>query len=110
MSNFFDYFQIASIAIFLFILVGRASYLRLSRNINPVAIGGGKKGLLLAVELIAFAGLVVWMVEISLYAFHSSFRIFPSPLEAQLINSLPVKLTGVMLVTLGLIIFIVPAR
>ena len=106
MNSFFDYFQIASIAICLLILVGRASYLRFGRNINPIAIGGGKKGFLLAVELMAFAGLVVWIVEVLLYAFHFSFRIFPSPLDKQLVSSLPAKLAGVTLVTLGLIIFL----
>ncbi|MBC8031398.1 MAG: isoprenylcysteine carboxylmethyltransferase family protein [Pyrinomonadaceae bacterium] len=106
MQDFFDYFQIASVIIFLLILVGRATYLRLRRNINPIAIGGGKKGLVLAVELISFSGLVVWMVEIFLYAFHCDSRIFPSPLDTQLINSSPAKLIGVALVTFGLIIFV----
>ena len=79
MSRFFDYFQIAGVAISLLIIVGRASYLGLSRNINPIAIGGGKKGFSIAVELIAFAGLAVWIVEVLLCALHSNLRIFPSP-------------------------------
>lgn len=103
--DFFDHFQIASVAISLLIFSGRAAYLRLSTNINPIAIGGGKRGLLLAVELIAFVGLVAWMIEVLLYAFHSGFRIFPSPLGAQLLDSLPAKVVGVALVTLGLILF-----
>lgn len=103
--NFFDYLQIASVGIFLFILVGKILYLRLSRNVNPIAIGGGKKGVVLAVELISVAGLMVWMVEVLLYAFHSGLRIFPSPLDRQLVSSQPVKLIGVALVSLGLAIF-----
>ncbi|MDQ2920820.1 MAG: isoprenylcysteine carboxylmethyltransferase family protein [Acidobacteriota bacterium] len=103
--NFFDYFQVASVVIFLFILVGKILYMRLSRNINPIAIGGGKKGFALAFELISFAGLMVWMVEFHLYAFHAGFRIFPSPLDMQLVSSQPVKLIGVGLVSLGLAIF-----
>ncbi len=42
MRTFFDYFQIASVIAFLSIVFGRALYLRLSRNINAIAIGGGK--------------------------------------------------------------------
>jgi protein-S-isoprenylcysteine O-methyltransferase Ste14 len=106
MSRFFDYFQIASVAISLLIIVGRASYLGLSRNINPIAIGGGKKGFLLAAELTAFAGLAVWIAEVLLYALHSNLRIFPSPLDTHLLSSLPAQLIGVTLVTLGLVIFI----
>jgi protein-S-isoprenylcysteine O-methyltransferase Ste14 len=103
--TFFDYFQIASVVIFLFILVGKILYLRLSRNVNPIAIGGGKKGVVLAVELISVAGLMMWMVEVLLYAFHSDFRIFPSPLDRQLVSSQLVKLGGVGLISLGLVIF-----
>lgn len=103
--TFSDYFQIASVAIFLFILVGKILYLRLSRNINPIAIGGGKTGLRLVFELISFAGLIAWIVEVVLYAFHSSFRIFPAPLDVQLVSSQLVRIIGVALVSLGLIIF-----
>jgi protein-S-isoprenylcysteine O-methyltransferase Ste14 len=104
--SFFDYVQIASVAIFLVILVGKIIYMRLNRNINPIAIGGGKKGLVLIVELLAFAGLVVWMVELLLYALHAGFRIFPPPLDTQLLDSPPTKLIGVALLALGSVIFI----
>jgi protein-S-isoprenylcysteine O-methyltransferase Ste14 len=103
--TFFDYFQVTSVAIVLLIFVGRAFYLRFRRNINPIAIGGGKKGVLLAVEFVAIVGFVAWIIEVSLFALHSSFRIFPSPLDSQLLNSLPVKIAGVVLVTSGLVIF-----
>ena len=103
--DFFDYFQLASLAIVLVIVVGRASYLRFRRNINPIAIGGGKKGVLLAVELAALIGFVAWMTGVLLSALHSSFRIFPSPLDSQLLNSFSAKIAGVALVTPGLVIF-----
>lgn len=103
--NFFDYFQIVSVGIVLLIFVGRASYLRLGKNINPIAIGGGKNGFLLAVELVAVIGLVAWIIEVLLCALHFGLRIFPSLLDSQLVNSFPAKTTGVALVTLGLGLF-----
>ncbi|CAN5728200.1 hypothetical protein BH18ACI4_BH18ACI4_17420 [soil metagenome] len=106
MTSFFDYFQIASVVIFLLILVGNAFYLRFTRNINPIAIGGGKRGLVLAVEVFDLSGLAAWMVEILLYAVHSSFHIFPSSWNVQLVDSLWARVIGVLMVTLGLIIFI----
>ena len=99
--NFFDYFQVTSVAIVFLIFVGRASYLRLRRNINPIAIGGGKKGVLLAVEFVAIIGFVAWMIEVLLSALHSSFRLFLSPLNSQLLSSLPAKIAGVALVTVS---------
>ena len=103
--SFFDYFQIASVGIVLLIFVGRASYLRLSRNINPIAIGGGKNGFLLAAELVAVIGLVAWIIEVLLCALHSGFRIFPSLLDSLLVSSFPAKSLGVTLATLGLVLF-----
>lgn len=106
MLTFFDYFQIASVIAFLSVVFGRALYLRLSRNINAIAIGGGKRGLVLVVELISFAGLVVWMIEIFLYALHCDFRIFPSPLDTLLFDPNVAKMVGVALISVGLIIFV----
>lgn len=104
--SFFDYFQIASLAALFIIIAGRALYLRLTKNINAIAIGGGKRGLVLAVELISFVGLAVWIVETLLYAFHSSVRIAPPPLDTLLFDSLAAKLIGVAIVAAGLFIFI----
>ncbi len=106
MRTFFDYFQIASVITFLSIVFGRALYLRLSRNIQAIAIGGGKTGLVLAVELITFGGLVVWIVEIFLYALHCDFHLFPSPLDTLLFDSNVAKTIGVALICVGLIIFV----
>src|SRR5216684_1478287 len=102
--NFFDYFQLASLGIVLLIVVGRASYLRFRRNINPIVIGGGKQGVLLAIEFMIIIGFVAWITRLLLFALHSSFRIFPSSLDSQLLNSFPAKIAGVALITAGLII------
>lgn len=105
LMNFFDCFQIAIVAIVLLVLLGRASYLRLRKHINPIVIGGGKNGLFLAIELMAVVGLVVWLVEVLLYALHSGFRIFPSPFDWRLVSSSAAQSIGVAFVTLGLVIF-----
>ena len=104
--SFFDYFQIASVAAFLLIIVTRVIYLRLHKNINPIAIGRGKTGIRLFVEVISFLGLAGWIVEILLYALHSSFHLFPASLHARLIDSPAAKVAGAALITVGLIIFI----
>lgn len=104
--SFYDYFQIAAAVAFLLILVGRALHMRLNRNINPIVIGGGKRGFRLAVELISFSGLAVWLIETFLYALHSRVRLFPWPLDVQLIDSEPARIAGVLLITVGLIIFV----
>ncbi len=104
--NFFDYFQIASVILFLLIVLGRAVYMNISRNINPIVIGGGKRGIVLLIELLAFAGLLVWIVELLLYAFHSDVHIFPEPLDTVLLSAPVFKWIGVVLVSIGALVFI----
>jgi protein-S-isoprenylcysteine O-methyltransferase Ste14 len=103
--NFFDKLQVASVAVFLLIVIVRAAHMRFGRNINPIVIGGGKRGLPLAVELIAFAGLVAWVIEVLLRALHTGSHVFPPSLDIQLIDSPPAKIIGVALVTSGLVLF-----
>jgi protein-S-isoprenylcysteine O-methyltransferase Ste14 len=106
MPTFFDYFQIASVLITVIVIAAKVSYLFWFRGINPIAIGGGKKGFLLAVELIAITGLLVWLIEILLYALHADFRIFPAPLDRVLIDSPIARIIGVILITIGLGLFV----
>lgn len=106
MNEFFDYFQIAGLAFFLIVFVGRTLYLRFSKNINPITLGVGKKGLQRIVELSFFVGLILWIVEVLLYALHIEFRLFPAPLDMQLIDTMPAKIIGVALIIVAFIIFI----
>ncbi len=103
--NFLDFFQLSSVAVFLVIVVLRASHLRLTKQINPIAIGRGKKGFSLAFELIAFAALLIWMLEVVLHALHSTFHAFPAVLEWQLFASVTARGIGVALVTAALVLF-----
>jgi protein-S-isoprenylcysteine O-methyltransferase Ste14 len=103
--TFFDYFQIASVAFFVLTITIKTLYLLYNRGVNPIAIGGGKTGFALYIEILAFLTLLAWMIEIILYATHSSFHIFPAPLDLQLFESLVAKMTGAVLICAGFMIF-----
>ncbi len=103
--NFFDYLQIASVVLFLLIILMKTMFLRLRRNINPIVIGGGKRGLVLIVEVVAFTALVLWMIEVILYAVHSEFHISPWPFDVVVINSYLLKVAGAILIITGLVLF-----
>jgi protein-S-isoprenylcysteine O-methyltransferase Ste14 len=102
--TFYDYFQIAAVLCFALTILIKTLYLW-SRGVNPIAIGGGKKGLVLILEIISFSSLFVWMVEIVLYALHCSFHIFPSPLDTQILDSPEARIVGVVLTCIGFAIF-----
>jgi protein-S-isoprenylcysteine O-methyltransferase Ste14 len=104
--TFFDKFQIVSLVLFLLIVASRVVLMLTTRGINPIAIGGGKKGLVFIVELLAFGGLLAWMAEIVLYAVHSDFHIFPAPLNMVLIDSDAARIIGTVLIIVGLFVFL----
>ena len=104
--TFFDYLQLASVVIFLLVISSRAVYMIASRGINPIVIGGGKKGLVRLVELVSFGGLVLWILEFVLYAVHADFHIFPAPLNQVVIDSQLSRIIGAVLVFVGLLFFL----
>lgn len=104
--KFFDYLQIASVVIFLLVITTRAVYMIASRGINPIVIGGGKEGWVRIVELLSFGGLVLWMIELVLYAVHADFHIFPAPLNQILIDSQISRIIGATLLFIGLLFFL----
>ena len=106
MSSFFDYFQISILVLFLVVLIGRALQLRITQNINPIAIGRGKSGFRLVFEVYAFAGVTVWMIELFLSSLHVSFRIFPESVSTPLFDSTILKLIGVALLIFGFVVFV----
>jgi protein-S-isoprenylcysteine O-methyltransferase Ste14 len=103
---FFDYLQIAIVVIFILVIAGRAVFMIATRGINPIVIGGGKKGLVRIVELLSFGGLVLWIIELLLYAVHADFHIFPAPLNQVLIVSQISRITGAILLFVGLLFFL----
>ena len=103
--NSFDILQLISVGFFFLILIAKASYLLLVRKINPIAIGRGKRGAALAFELIAFGGLLTWLLEIILRATHSGYRLFSPSFDPQLLDSGVVRIIGVILIILAMILF-----
>ena len=94
MDRFPDSLQIAGMASFLIVFLGRTAYLCFRRNINVFALGFGKKGFQRIAELCFFVGLTVWIIEVLLYALHTDFRLFVAPFDMQLIDAMPANSSG----------------
>jgi protein-S-isoprenylcysteine O-methyltransferase Ste14 len=104
--TFFDYFQITIVGLVVLIILTKAAYLRISRNITAIVAGRDSRGLARVFEIAAFAGLLFWIVEVLSYGLHSSVRILPEGFHRQLFDSFPAKIAGVLLISGGLIVFI----
>lgn len=100
--TFFDYFQLAAVAIVLCVIGSKAIYLRIATGINPIVIGRGK-GPWRVVEILSLGSMVLWMSEVVLHALHSPFDLFPQTLDLAFISATPARIVGAILVSLGLI-------
>src|SRR5262245_31426144 len=106
MDAFFGHFQLAALAVFLLVLLGRSAYLRFGRNTNPFALGVGKRGLRRVVEVGFLVIFALWVIEILTKSLSLDWRIFPEPLQRQLLGGAPLQIAGVALVTAGGAVFI----
>ncbi|MGB8214113.1 MAG: isoprenylcysteine carboxylmethyltransferase family protein [Anaerolineales bacterium] len=68
MHKFLAVFQLAALAFFLVVFIGRSLYLWLAQGINPLALGSGKKGLPRLLELLLLPWLALWMLAVVLAA------------------------------------------
>src|SRR5262245_65771858 len=106
MNAFFGYFQLAALAVILLVFVGRSVYLRFGRNINPFALGVGKRGLRRVVEVGFLVIFALWVTEIIAASLALDWRIFPAPLQMRFLGALSSRLAGAGLVTAGGGVFI----
>ncbi|HEV8588970.1 MAG TPA: hypothetical protein VGQ72_08845, partial [Pyrinomonadaceae bacterium] len=104
--NFFDYFQVAIIALIVCVIAGKAAYLRVTTGINPFVIGRATEGAWRIVELLALASLVVWLVEVVLHALRSPYDMFPDRVELALLYTQPVRILGATLAGIGFVVFV----
>jgi protein-S-isoprenylcysteine O-methyltransferase Ste14 len=103
--GFFDIFQLAGLAFFLVVFLGR-TLVQLKQDINPFALGAGKKGLHRLFELALFPWLVLWMLEILASALHSPFQLITASWNLFLLDGLPLKIAGTFLIGFGDYIFV----
>src|SRR5262249_60575462 len=94
MNAFFGYFQLAALAVILLVFVGRSVYLRFGRNINPLALGVGKRGLRRVVEVGFLVIFALWVTEILATSLGLDWRIFPAPLQRRLLDYLCSLIAG----------------
>jgi len=100
-----NYFQLATILIVVCAISSKAIYSWSITGVFPIVIGRGK-GAWRIIELLSFLALILWVSEVLLRAFQSRFDLFPDAVNSTLLHAQAVRILGLLLVTLGLILFI----
>jgi len=99
-----DAFQIAALAMFLLVFVGRTVQLRIGERINPITLSLGKRGMLGVVELALFIEVNVWALAVVEHALPGFDAPLPAWFRAQLIRSAACSVAGVCLIVLAFLI------
>ena len=102
--NFFDYFESTAVALALGFMSLKAGYLRLVRKTSAIVVGRRPSGLAFIFEFLAILGIIAWVAEILLRAFHAQFDYVVTPLRLVLFNSIILKFSGVFLISVGLLL------
>jgi protein-S-isoprenylcysteine O-methyltransferase Ste14 len=105
MSRGFDIFQLAVLACFLCVFLGRTLALRLRHGVKVFTLGVGKSRGRAALELLLVVGLPLWLYEIVAYAWPLPFHVLPPPLDAVVLDAPAARLLGALLVSGGLLVF-----
>lgn len=105
MSRAFDIFQLAVLACFLCVFLGRTLVLRLTRGVKVLTLAVGKSRGRAALELLLVVGLPLWLYEIVAYAWPLPYHVFPPPLDAVVLDAFAARWLGVVLVSGGLLVF-----
>lgn len=102
----FDWFQVASLALFLGIFLGRTIHLQVRRHIQPITLSLGKRGLLGLAELALFAEVNIWAMVVLLYTLPLRAKAPHWLFKCQLLDSLSPKLMGAAAIVFGFVVAI----
>ncbi len=103
-------FQIAALALFLLIFVGRTVQLRIRERVNPITLSLGKRGVLGIVEITLFTGVNLWALAVLERALPSFCVPQPACFRVQLIDSAVSEVAGVCLTILAFLICLLALR
>jgi len=109
-TTLLDAFQIAALAMFLLIFVGRTIQLRIRERINPITLSLGKRGMLGAAEVALFIEVNVWALAVLEHTLPGFDAPLPAWFRTQLIRSALCRIAGVCLIILAFLICLLALR
>ena len=105
MERFFELFQLAALAVFLLLFIGRTIYLRTVRRVSPIRIARGKPLPEALLEGLLVIALPVWLYEVFAFAWPLPWHVVPESLGIVMFHSGPARALGALLVVSGLALF-----
>ncbi|PKM79235.1 MAG: hypothetical protein CVU88_06845 [Firmicutes bacterium HGW-Firmicutes-13] len=102
--NYFDYFQIITLIIFLLIFFGRSIWLARKGTV-VFRLGSGKKGLSAFLEKSFLIFFPLWLFEIFIDSLHIDLQFLTSVMVDPIISNQFVRLVGAVMICIGILVF-----
>lgn len=102
--NFYDYFTLSALVVFLGVLIGRTVILT-RRGVKIFVIGEGKRGFERFLELMFFVFFPVWLAGVFITAITGKNIFLPDLFSQLLYDSENLKIGGLFLLILSVVIF-----
>jgi len=102
--DFFDFFQLSVLAVFLLVFTGKSIWLYLNGR-KVFVIGQGKSTLTNVIEILFSLGLMVWICMILVNSLHLNSSLLPDSIFMHSVQKIYLQIPGMIFISLGIMVF-----
>ena len=102
--NYFDYFQVITLIVFLMVFFGRTIWLR-KKGTKAFVLGSGKKGSTALLEKSFLFFFPIWLIEIGIHSFNLDTQFLPLVMVKLIFKNQIIQFAGVVVIFVGLLVF-----
>jgi protein-S-isoprenylcysteine O-methyltransferase Ste14 len=102
--NYFDYYQVITLIIFLLVFFGRTIWLRITGT-RVFVLGSGKKGFTALLEKSFLIFFPIWLIEIGIHSLHLNIQFLPLVLVMPIFKNQIMQFAGAAVIFVSLLFF-----
>jgi protein-S-isoprenylcysteine O-methyltransferase Ste14 len=102
--NYFDYYQVITLIVFLIVFFGRTIWLRINGT-RVFVIGSGKKGFAAFLEKSFLVFFPIWLIEIGIHSLHLNIQFLPLVMVKLFFKNQIIQFAGAVVIFVGLLVF-----
>ena len=102
--NYFDYYQVITLIIFLLVFFGRTIWLR-RKGTKGFVLGSGKKGFTALLEKSFLVFFPIWLIEIVIHSLHLNIQFLPLVLVKLIFKNQIIQFAGAAVIFVSLLFF-----
>jgi protein-S-isoprenylcysteine O-methyltransferase Ste14 len=102
--NYFDYYQVITLIVFLIVFFGRTIWLR-KNGTKVFVIGSGKKGVTALLEKSFLIFFPIWLIEIGIHSFNIDTQFLPLVMVKLIFKNQIIQFAGAVVLFVSLLVF-----